>query len=111
MPWASELYLLDLLQSAVRDPSLPPMFPGALFALTGFTSATSGLLLAFGSEVKFPADFFILFVSRVVLRKEWIAVLAAVAIVSGIDFAQGVFQFADLPFEIALLAILTVVML
>ena len=106
------LYLIDLLQSAVRDPSLPAMFPGALFALTGFTSATSSLLLAFGSKVTDSLlIFFILFVSRVVLRKEWIAVLVTVAIVSGIDFAQGAITLANLPFEIAVLAILTIVML
>ena len=106
------LYLLDLLQSEVRDPSLPPMFPGGLFALTGFTSATSSLLLAFGGEVTDSLlIFFILFVSRVLLRKEWIAVLATVAIVTSIDFAQGSMHLADLPFEIALLAVLTIVML
>jgi hypothetical protein len=55
--------------------------------------------------------FFILFVSRVLLRKEWIAVLATVAIVTSIDFAQGSMHLADLPFEIALLAVLTIVML
>jgi predicted Ser/Thr protein kinase len=106
------LYLLDLLQSAVRGPSQSPIFPGALFTLTGVASATSGLLLAFGSEVTDSLlIFFILFVSRVALRKEWIAVLATVAIVSAIDFAQGAIQLPNLPFEVAYLAILTIVML
>jgi hypothetical protein len=106
------LYILDLLQSAVRGPGTPPMFPGALFALTGFSSAISSLLVAFGSEVTDSLlIFFVLFVSRVVLRKEWIAVLATVAIVSAIDFLQGAIQLANLPFEIAYLTILTIVML
>jgi serine/threonine-protein kinase len=106
------LYILDLLQSAVRGPGTPPMFPGALFALTGFSSAISSLLLSFGGKVTDSLlIFFILFVSRVALRKEWIAVPATVVIVSVIDFLQGGIQLANLPFEIASLAILTMVML
>jgi hypothetical protein len=58
-----------------------------------------------------PAVFFVLFLSRVVLRREWVAVVATIAIVAGIDYAPGGMRLADLPFEIALLGILTVVML
>ncbi len=106
------LYMLDLLQSAVRGPSLPPMFPGALFALTGVASSASSMLFAFGGEVTDSLlIFFVLFISRVVMRKEWLAVLATIAMVAGIDFAQGGLQVSDLPFEIALVAILTIVML
>jgi hypothetical protein len=46
----------------------------------------------------------------VALRKEWIAVVATIAIIGGIDYAGGL-RLIDLPFEIALVGILTVVML
>lgn len=106
------LYMLDLLQSAVRGPSVPPMFPGALFAFTGVTSTVSSVLFAFGDEVTDSLlIFFVLFISRVAFRKEWIAVLATVAIITGTEFAQGSIQLANFPFEIAVLAILTIVML
>jgi serine/threonine-protein kinase len=105
------LGLLDLLQSAVRSPSSPPLFPGALFTLMGITSIISSMLLSFGSDVtNCLLIFFVLFVSRVVLRKEWIAVGATIAIIGGIDYAGGL-RLIDLPFEIALVAILTIVML
>jgi serine/threonine-protein kinase len=105
------LGLLDLLQSALRGPSSPPLFPGALFTLTGVASIVSSMLFSFGAEVTNSLlIFFVLFVSRVALRKEWIAVVATIAIIGGIDYAGGI-QWADLPFEIALVAILTIVML
>jgi hypothetical protein len=69
------------------------------------------MLLSFGSEVtNCLLIFFVLFVSRVALRKEWIAVVATIAIIGGIDYAGGL-RLADFPFEIALVAILTIVML
>ena len=72
----------------------------------------SSMLVAFGGDViNSLLIFFVLFLSRVVLRKEWIAVVATIAIVAGIDYAPGGMRFADLPFEISLVGILTVVML
>ena len=72
----------------------------------------SALLLAFGAGVvNALLLFFVLFVSRVVLRREWLAVLAAIALVSAIDLAPGGMRASDLPFEIALLAVLTIVVL
>ncbi|HLK47801.1 MAG TPA: serine/threonine-protein kinase [Bryobacteraceae bacterium] len=106
------LGLLDLLQAALRGPSAPPLFPGPLSMLRGVIPVISGMLFSFGVEVVNSLFiFFVLFVSRVVLRKEWLAVVGAIAIVSGIDFAPGNMSLSDLPFEIALLGVLTIVML
>ena len=50
----------------------------------------SSMLVAFGGDViNSLLIFFVLFLSRVVLRKEWIAVVATIAIVAGIDYAPG----------------------
>jgi serine/threonine-protein kinase len=106
------LGLLDLLQSALRSPSAPPLFPGGLLVFSGGSSTISALFLAFGSEVTNSLlIFFVLFVARVVLRKEWLAVVGAIAMVGVIDFSPGGMRVSDLPFEIALLAVLTIVML
>jgi serine/threonine-protein kinase len=106
------LGLLDLLQSVLRGSSVPPLFPGALFNLMGVPLIISSMLVALGGDViNSLLIFFVLFLSRVVLRKEWIAVSATIAIVGGINYAPGGMRLADLPFEIALLGILTVVML
>ena len=106
------LGLLDLLQSALRGPSSPPLFPGALFTLMGVLPVISSMLLVFGGEViNSLLIFFVLFLSRLVLRKEWIAIVATIAIVGAIDYAPGGMRLADLPFEIALVGILTIVML
>ncbi len=67
---------------------------------------------AFGSDViNCLLFFFVVFVSRVVLRKEWLAVVATIAIVAVIDYAPGNMRPADLPFEIALVGILTIAIL
>jgi predicted Ser/Thr protein kinase len=106
------LGLFDLLQSALRGPSSPPLFPGALFTLMGVLPVISSMLFVFGGDViNSLLIFFVLFLSRLVLRKEWIAVVATIAIVAGIDYAPGGMRLTDLPFEIALVGILTVVML
>jgi serine/threonine-protein kinase len=106
------LNLLDLLQSALRSPSSPPLFPGALFTLEGVTSILSSIFLVFGSDViNCLLIFFVLFVSRIALRKEWLAVVGAIVIVGVIDYAPGNMRLSDLPFEIALVGILTIVML
>jgi hypothetical protein len=106
------LALLDLLQVALCGPSSSPFFPRPLVSLMGAFPIISAMLVAFGAEVmNCLLIFFVLFLARVALRKEWLAVVVAIAIVTGIDYAPGRMHLADLPFEIALLGILTVVML
>jgi serine/threonine-protein kinase len=105
--------LLDLLQSAIRAPASAPVFPPAgLFALMGVTSITSSILVGFGGEVVNSLFiFFTLFISRVVVRKEWLAVIGMIAIVSAVDFAPVGFLMPDILFEFALLGILAIVIL
>jgi len=106
------LALLDLLQSALRGPSSPPLFPGALFALDGVAPIVSGMFFSFGSDViNCLLFFFVLFVSRLALRKEWLAVVATVAMIAVIDYAPGNMRLSDLPFEVALVGILTITIL
>ena len=103
--------LLDLLQVMLRDPAQPPEFSGYLYALLGVAQSTSALLLAFGAEVTDTLlIFFVLFLSRLALRKEWLAVIATIAIVGAIDFFGGL-SLAALRLDIIFLAILTITML
>ncbi|HJT89186.1 MAG TPA: serine/threonine-protein kinase [Bryobacteraceae bacterium] len=112
VPFGVLLALLDLLQSAIRTPASPSMFPGALFTLGQLSSTLSSMLFAFGGQVvNSLLIFFVLFVSRLMVLKEWLAVLAAIAIITGIDFAPVGFQLTGMVFDMAVVAILTIVML
>src|SRR5262249_36512518 len=58
------LGLLDLLQSVLRGPSVPPLFPGALFTLMGVPLIISSMLVALGGDViNSLLIFFVLFLS------------------------------------------------
>ena len=106
------LGLLDLLQAALRNSSSPPLFPSDLVTLAGVTPIVSSMFAAFGNDViNCLLFFFVVFVSRVALRKEWLAVVATVAIIALIDYAPGNMRLSDLPFEIALVGILTIAIL
>jgi serine/threonine-protein kinase len=102
--------IVDLVHSAVRGASTGPLFPD-LSALLGVSSNTASVLSLFGNSLTGTLlVFFLLFVLRVVLRKEWLAVAAVVAVVAGIAMAQGV-RWPDVPFVIGTVAILTIVIL
>ena len=105
------LGLLNLLQATLRNPSSPPLFPD-LTTLAGVIPIVSSMFAALGADViNCLLFFFVVFVSRVALRKEWLAVAATVVTIAVIDYAPGNMRLSDLPFEIALVGILTVAIL
>ncbi len=74
------LALLDLLRFASRDPASPPDFPD-LSALVGVGSIIGTVLFDFSDSLfGMVGTFFVLFLMRVVLRKEWLAALATLGI-------------------------------
>ncbi|MBZ5578092.1 MAG: serine/threonine protein kinase [Acidobacteriia bacterium] len=107
----SAMGILDLVHSAVRSASKPPLLPD-LSALLGVSSISGRVMSLLSNElVGTLLVFFLLFVLRVVLRKEWLAVAGVVVIFGGISMAQGLTQWVDLSFGIATVAILALVIL
>ena len=104
------LSILDLVQLALGGASTEPMFPD-LAGLLGVSSSAGSILSLFANSMSEALVlFFLLFILRVVLRKEWLAVAGVVAVVVGVAVAEGA-RWPDIPFAIAVGAILTVVIL
>ena len=99
--------------SLIRTPSAEPRFP-SLAALSGVTAITGDVLAIFGNAlISVLLIFFLLFILRVAVRNEWLAVVAAVAVITLISVAQNGFRPPDLPFLLSVVntAILMVVIL
>ncbi len=104
------LGIVDLVQLAVLGPSTEPLFPD-LSGLLGVSSSTGSILSLFANSMTGALLlFFLLFILRVVLRKEWLAVAGVVAVIVAVSIAQGA-RWPDVPFAIASGTILTVVIL
>jgi len=97
------LKVIDLLHSAVRGAAAPPMFPD-LSALLGVSAVTSRVLNLFANDLTgLLLLFFLLFVLRVLLRKEWVAMIAVTAIIASLSIAQAGagWQWLDVLFAVA----------
>ena len=107
------LGVLNLIGTAVRASSKPPDFPG-LSALLGFSSMAGSILEAFGNAVVDTLLlFFLLFMLRLAMRKEWAAVAGVTAIVALIAAAEEGFRRPDLAFVIGVAgaAVITIAIL
>jgi len=107
------LAILDLIRAAVRPASAPPPFPD-LAALQGVAAATGDVLSILGNDLLGTLlIFFLLFLLRVVLRNEWLAVAGVVAVLAFIGQAQSGFARPDLQTVVSIVGwvILTLVIL
>ena len=96
------LGVLNLIGTAVRASSRPPDTPD-LSALLGFSSMVGSILMTLGNGVvDVLLLFFLFFMLRVVLRKEWAAVAGVAALITLISAAQYGFQRPDPAFVIGI---------
>jgi hypothetical protein len=102
--------LLDIVHSSVRDAATPPYFP-SLAALMGVTPVLGAFFATVGNAlISTCVDFFLLFLCRVILRRESLAVLVFIGIAVASAMGSGSAG-RDLPFVFASAAIETAVLL
>ncbi|SRR5579883_176326 len=90
------LAVVDLVRFTVRPAAAAPPYPD-LNALRGVAAISGDVLMIFGNAlIGMLLTFFLIFLLRLVLRNEWVAVAAVVAVIAFITQAQNGFPPPDL---------------